>query len=93
MRRLALINAIQGLLDDGRTGLNRDHTIKDLIEHLDDPKSVADLGPDERESVVAYINNRREQVRHDDRDGAILLEDLGREIEAGKHVKREIHGS
>lgn len=40
----------------------------------------------ERERIVAYIKKRQEEIRHDDRDGAILLEDLAREIESGRHM-------
>jgi len=42
--RLALLEAIQKLLDDERTGLNRDHTVRELMDHLDDPKTMVDLG-------------------------------------------------
>lgn len=43
LTRLDLLEAIQRLLGDERTGLNRDHTILDLMEYLDDPTTIVDL--------------------------------------------------
>lgn len=43
LTRLALLEAVQKLLDDERTGLNRDHTILDLVNYLDDPKTTVEL--------------------------------------------------
>ena len=37
----------------------------------------------EREKIVAFIKKRQDEIRHEDRDGAILLEGLAREIERG----------
>lgn len=45
--RIDLLDAIQGLLSDPRTGLNRDHTILDLMEYLDDPQNPFSINPGE----------------------------------------------
>lgn len=86
MTRLMLLEATQKLIDDERTGLNKDHTIGEFLDYLDDPTTVVEL-EDERARIVKFIKARQDGWRHDNREIGQALEDVAWAIENGEHLK------
>jgi len=71
VKRLNVLEFIQELLDDHGVGLNRDHPIGVLVDHLDDPKSYI---PIKAEELLAH---RRSQL---DRDVGLEREARARDL-------------